>query len=616
MADFSQAYSISDKVRQIQSKISTSNTLNGFIDNKYLAMMKNLNFSNKDDQNILKMLSDILVSLVGSQDKLKKMLVEILTNNLPTIETKIKDKLKQFTLQLCSCGIDARLNVPNGVIDQAQPMPLQYPYVDQYDFYGLFGKDINDPLQKLQFDKNFNTFVKNKINAQSPSFTWKNKDNADVMTFTYIEPEDRIKIGPPNDDPNIWGPSGMGLKQFVDLYVDSINLFPPESVLKDLLDAIFNMKEGDPFQFDFDFLAKLLLGKCNCKTIEDDRSKSTFDLTYNDFVQPKPEQPIITTDIKFGPVDAPVPLSIIPQQPNLDGAYLSTVSVLTKDEFIKGNRNAKEQQIKNVIDTTLQNKHDQTNGINLPFDTKFSLKPNLEADANLKMILMLPVILTMPIFSPKISMYFGVIYKRYYITEPNRELWKDKDEYYIFIGKLIELVIKELLQYLLKLLYAKIKKEVIALVKKIIAKVLGEKIMGYIAQIKSIIDLYNQLKGRIPPQLPNISFGNCKSILDNLLKLFNIPNIPPGLPLPPGASMMGMMKSGLSSTQMTQDAVKYMNQFGLNTNPMPNGTPNPNVIIANAMSSAVIQNIQSNARGQISGIIAPNGMVEGGCTIT
>jgi len=613
MADSLSSYSLSDKIRQIQGNISTVNTLNGFLDNKYLSTF--LSPKNSDNQNILKILSDILVSLAGSQEQLKKILVDLLVNNLPTIETKMKNYLKQYSLQLLSCNLDARLNVPLGVIDETIfNVQEQSPYVDQYDFYGLFTKDINDPLQKLQFDRNLNAFIKNKINAQAATFTWANADGVEVVQFTYDESQERIKIGPPTGTD--WGPNGIGVKQFADLYIDSINLFPTESVLKELLDSIFNMKEGDPFEVDFDFLTKSLLKKCNCKNIEDDRSKSTFDLDYNDFVPEhiNEKDPLLTTNIKFGPVDAPIPLSIIPPQPKLDEAYLNTVTVLSKDEFIKGNRNQKEKQISDALDKVGQDQNDQSNGINLPLNTKFSFKPNLEADMNLKMILMLPTILVTPLFSPKISMYFGIIYKRFYISDnPARELWKTKDEYYAFVGKLIEIIIRDLVKYLLKKLYEIVKKEIIKLIKKIVARVLGDKVMGYMAQIKSLIDLYNSLKGRIPPQLPIISFNSCKSVLDNLLKLFDTLNIPPGPTLPPGMSMMGMAKTGMSPTSMTQKAVQKMNSLGLNTKAMPDGTPNPNVVIANAMSSAIVDEIR-NARIQVSSVGI--GYSEGGGTIT
>jgi hypothetical protein len=616
MANSLNAYSTSDKIRQIQGKVNVSNTLNGFLDKNNLSRF--LGKNNKDDQNILKILSDILVSLVGSQEKLKQLLVDLLTNNLGTIEVKIKDLLKKYALQLCSCGLDGRLNLPNGVIDQycptPCPMPDQYPYIDQYDFYGLFTKNIDDPLQKLQFDENLNSFIKREINSQSPSFTWKNEENVDVVMFTYDEANERIKIGPPTGVD--WGVNGIGLKQFTDLYIDSINLFPTGAILKSLLDSIFNMKSGGAYDVDLDFLAKLLDKKCNCKSIEDDRSKSTFDLTYNDFIPETTNEQdgTLMTNIKFGPVDAPIPLTLTPPQPNLDEAYLKSVSVLSKDEFVKGNRADKANKIAKAIDDAAQDQSTQTNSINLPLSKKFSLKPGLEADMNLKMILSLPSILTMPLLSPKISMYFAVIYKRYYVQDPTKELWKTKDEYYAFVAKLIELVIEDLIKYLLEKLFAIIKKEIIKLIKKIIIKILSEKVLGYITQLKSILDLYNMIKGMIPPKLPQINFNNCKSVLDNLLKLFDMPNIPPGSIMPPGMSMMGMMKTGLSSTAMTQDAVSDMDDNGMDTKPMPDGSPNPNVVLASAMSKAVIKQLQTNARVQVSTVGVGYG--EGGGTIT
>ena len=612
MADSINAYSLSDKMNQIKSKIGTNNALDKFVNNKYLAMLQGT--GNKDEPNILKMLSDILTSLVGSQDKLKKMLVELMTNNLGSIETKVKQLIKQYSLQLCGCGIETRLSLPLGVINQSESdLVKQIPYVDQYDFYGLFTKDLTDPLQKLQYDNNLNTFIKTKIDAQAPAFTWKNKNNVDVVAFTYIEAEERIKIQSPASSD--WGSTGIGLKSFVDLYVDSLTFFPTESTLKQLLDSIFDMKTGDPFEVDFDFLSKLLLSKCNCKPMEDDRSKSTFDLSYDDFRPDKPNDPPLMTNIKFGPVDAPYPLAIIPPQPDLDQTYLNTVSVLSAEDYKKGNRTNRKAAIKKALDNTGKDKNKQDVGINLPLNTKLSFSPNLESDMNLKMILMLPVILTMPLLSPKMSMYFGVLYKRYHIADPSKDLWEDKDEYYIFLEKLIELVIRDLMMFLLKKLYAIIKKEVIALVKRTIIKIMGEKVMGYYNQIQSLVGLYKSLQGQIPPQLPAINFNKCKSILDGIDKLFNIPNVPPGIALPPGISMMGMAKSGLSSTAITQDAVRYMREAGMQISPLPDGSPNPNVLLANSISKALTDNIQNNMNIQISGIGTAAGIpvfIEGG----
>lgn len=64
MSDSKGSYSLSDKVNQIQGKIGTTNVLNNFIGNDFASKLRSKN--NKDDQNLLKVLSDLLVSLVGS----------------------------------------------------------------------------------------------------------------------------------------------------------------------------------------------------------------------------------------------------------------------------------------------------------------------------------------------------------------------------------------------------------------------------------------------------------------------------------------------------------------------------------------------------------------------
>jgi hypothetical protein len=613
MANSIPSFSLSDKTKQINSNISTNSTINNFLSK---TSSSNASSNNKDEQNIMVTLSGLLTSLVGSQEVFKNMLVTIMTSNLSQLETKVKLLIKKYTLELLSCGVDAKLNLPNGVMEPQPPaITPAYPFIDQYDFYGLFSKSLNNPVDKLHFDDNLNTFIKTNIDSKTTTFTWKNQINNNVAKFTYNNSQEKILISSPTT--SNWGPNGITVKEFADLYIDSINLFPTSSVIKSLIDQTFNIQQGTPYDADLNFVNKLLGKHCNCKpnNINDDHSKSSFNLEYTSFIPNTINETdsTVNTTIKFGPVDAPYPDAIIPKQPNLNESYTQEVILLSDDAFKLANKTDKTNTIGKTITNVNKSVTTQTTNTNSSLSKKYSI-PNVNADANLKMLLNLPVILTQPLLSPKMTMYFGVIYKRYYIQNPTKPLWKNKEEYYQFMDKLLELVVREILEYLQKKLFDIIKKEIIKLIKKIIVKVVGEKILGYTTQLKSILDIIKTLKGKIPPTTPLVDFKKCSSVLDGINALFNIPNLPPGSTLPAGLPLMGMVKSGLSPTLVTQDAVKYMNDAGMNTSPLPDGTPNPNVVIANSIAKAMIKQLQTNANIQVTTI---NSVVygQGGATI-
>jgi len=593
------SYSIKEKVNSIKSKVNTQNTMNDF-----LGQLPQINQSGlagvaqKELDNIFKIFSDLLNIIVGGQDNVKNLITDFITNELEPIELEVKNVFKQVSLELCSCNVDARLNIPSGVINS---LPTEAPYIEQFDFYGLFLKDINDPEQKLSFDENLNTFLKQSIDSQNPTTIWANEDGTQIVKFNFDFEQDRLSITETDSGPSSdWGNNGITITDFMDLYIDTVNIFPKAEIIKQLLDQALNVSKKDPFELDFSEILDLLLktqGKCNCN-VEDDRSKSTFDIGYEDFLDLNQIPKTINNDLVFGPVDYPTPE--LKSRPKIKESLVNNAELLNSNEFSNGRNAEKKDKINAYIDNLTEAAYNDNVDFNLQTpELKATLDPMAKFDVNLKMLLLLPAVLVMSFFSPKIVVYLSILYKRYYIDEPEKDLWLTKEEYYEFAARFILVILKLLVKKILKKIWEWIKREIIKLLKKILIKILSEKLFGYISQLQSLIQIITALFGYIPPTIPRINFNNCHSILDGLEQLFNIPNIPPGIPLPPGMSFFGAFKSGLSPTQMTQQAVDKMSSLGLDTQPMPDGTPNPNVLIANAMSTAVISQIQQNARIQV-----------------
>lgn len=604
------SYSVKQKVDSIRSKINTQNTINDFLLKLPELKKQNASGLRKEVDSIFKIYSDLLNSVVVGQDNIKTLISDFVVKELAPIELETKKIIKKASFELLSCNVDSKLNVPFGVID-----PSGSPYIEQFDFYGLFLKDINNPIEKLSFDDNLNTLLKTTIDNQDPSVIWSNKDGVNIVKFDLDYNQDKISII--ETTPNNWGPSGVNLSTFVDLYIDEVTIFPKTEILKQLLDITLSVETDEPFELDFNEMLNLILklqGKCNAN-FEDDRTKSTFDIGYEDFIPETNQTNQINefnTELKFGPVDYPTPE--IKSKKNINESLLNDATILTNNEFKTGKNESRKLNAEKYIDNITEASNNKTNDLVIQTpELKIKLDPTIKYDTNLRALLLLPSVLVMSLFSPKFVIYASILFKRYYVDDPNRSLWQNKDEYYLFVKRFIISVLNLLMRKILKMVWNKIKTEIIKMIKKTLIKILGEKLSGYLNQLKSLAQIVESLSGSIPPTLPRIKLTNCHSALDGLEQLFNIPNIPPGIPLPPGISFFGAFKSGLSPTQMTQQAIDKMNSLGLDTSPMPDGSPNPNILIANAISTAVITQIQQNARIQVDTIPLYG---TGGATIT
>jgi hypothetical protein len=116
-------------------------------------------------------------------------------------------------------------------------------------------------------------------------------------------------------------------------------------------------------------------------------------------------------------------------------------------------------------------------------------------------------------------------------------------------------------------LYKLIKEDILKLVQQVIRDIAKEKIVKKYAMILKLIALLLSIVGLIT------DYRRCKNLIDDLLALLNLLNIPgSGIPLP--FLFAAQLLDGYSESRAFIGAIEEMQSLGIPTGAMPSGAPN------------------------------------------
>lgn len=183
--------------------------------------------------NAIQFLLDLIESLIGVE-KLKELLIEMLSFNLDEIETTIKTILKLLIKQVFSCGISP--TIPLNFITQGVDIDLK-----RVDFFDTLKTDPNSDVGTCLYgdpNEDFNYFLYETIQQTTPN-TWDS-----ILTITYYGPNTpvlvdneqklnviNIKIHPSYLNKSIF--------TFLNNFIDSIRFLPKQNVVPKIIDSIF-----------------------------------------------------------------------------------------------------------------------------------------------------------------------------------------------------------------------------------------------------------------------------------------------------------------------------------------------------------------------------------------
>lgn len=214
-------------------------------------------------------------------------------------------------------------------------------------------------------------------------------------------------------------------------------------------------------------------------------------------------------------------------------------------------------KVDNLIDETLLNLN-----INIPL-------PQLKAEFDTNIFKNLPKIIMGLIIKPKVLLPIGICAKSLqndFDSINLQEFMKD-------FKRMLKRILKRIIDLVIKIIIAEVKKAILRIVSIIIQKVVGEKYAKQIAMIQSLINILMQIIQLID------DFANCRNVLDQLFKLLKIPNIPGGFSIPPPLLFATAVRPGFSDTKAFMGVLEKYQEMGLPTGDLPDGSPNPMLML-------------------------------------
>jgi len=214
--------------------------------------------------------------------------------------------------------------------------------------------------------------------------------------------------------------------------------------------------------------------------------------------------------------------------------------------------------------------------------------PALQADFDLNILKKLPLILISLILTPKVILGFAIALKAIGEFLENFDIMDFIKKFFRLIWK----ILKRLKDIILEFIWQEIKKYIIKLVKDILQEVISEKHRKQLAIINSLI----QTLLSAVDSLDNL--GDCRSILDTLLKYIKIPPVPP-VNVPNNLVFAAEARPGFSDVRAFQNVLENFQKSGISTEPHPDGSPNENVIMAYSMIKGVEKERLENGKTKI-----------------
>ena len=218
---------------------------------------------------------------------------------------------------------------------------------------------------------------------------------------------------------------------------------------------------------------------------------------------------------------------------------------------------------------------------------------NLKASFDFSIIKEIPKSLIFSLFTPKIFLPILIMLKASARTaqldiNSMVDFAKTFKLFFVEVSSQIgSLFVKELFRI--------IKKEITQLLQIIINDLRKESSEATTIIILSLVKLLIQVA-----QIIN-DFRQCKSVLDQILALFELPGLPSSLPLP--LLFAAPLRSGFSANRALKNTIQELQKNGLPTGPLPDGSPNLGLIAA--ASSLKGSSKESLENGKIEFAIPP-----------
>ena len=518
-----------------------------------------------------------------------KVLTNVFLQAANNTKSKIQETLVSEIVSTIGCS-EEQSYTPN------QPI---YIKVNQVDLFKILKYSPDDEDYKFQYEKNttnngstpyaMNQQLYKRLQNPSQSFlqditggngqTYKGASASQIFDIQYVQ----NYLGPNNLQVtgdffkvtlNNQANNRTTVTDFLQDYYTSIDIMPFDNLsvnLKNMLSGSFDFSAGlssDELreQNKFDMVLKRIMGICEDpnKKIDvagtsklsdvDEIDDSFFDVT---------NQELMVIEQKVNNI-----INGVVEYEGCEGIKLP-IDVLadrkSQEEIVNENSdNGKIEKFEKSLD-------DMAN------DPKWkSLVPGLGLDLNIKALLQSNIILGLPkiivktILSPKVMLGFLIMVKaiKNEISEKLDDAFDDLTNFMKTFKKFILNFMKKITSIFVEELFKILKKQIKVLVETILLEIIKEAKNKQISMYANIVYILLVIGQGV------VDFKNCKSVIDEILKLLNLGLSQLNLGLPQfilaGSSLLG----GVSDTRAFSNVIEKLQSQGLPTGAAPDGGPN------------------------------------------
>ena len=236
-------------------------------------------------------------------------------------------------------------------------------------------------------------------------------------------------------------------------------------------------------------------------------------------------------------------------------------------------------------------------------------KLQIKASLDTSIITKLPLIIFKTLLSPKVMFGFLIM-----IKAVQNEFGKKLDDlFYDLIGfmksfsKFVLGLIGKLVAIFVEKLFNIVKKNIKLLVESILTEIINESKIKKLRMYSTIVYILLIVGQAV------VDFRNCKSVIDEILKLLNLALSSVNLGLPPFILASASFLGGVSDTRSVTNIIENLQKSGLPTGAAPDGGPN----LMNIAISSIIQgqNKEQAENGKTEIFIPPLTITPAGLTL-
>jgi hypothetical protein len=455
---------------------------------------------------------DFLMDLLGTMRGKKAAVQEVLNSILGSIDAinvKLKEGLRRVIIKSFFCDND--FIIKPEYTDGTNNIEFNISSIDY--FFLLKTSPLDDVSGAYEVSGGLNRFLYDTLNGSAGTTSW--QDLLTNISFNQSTQVLSFRINPKY--------ANQPVSVFVNDYVNSLTIIDNE-FFKSLFSV--SQKPNKELQKRLKFLNDLVNDVRNaCSPTlndvgKDDSEKQAIliDLLNN---KGKPLSEVLAERIdKYGEFD------------NLSDDFTNKINQLlcqpletpiTNETVLEAYSQINDEinqlnSILNNIDSVLNNSY-QNNGAGNggdPITESPSSLPTLNIDFKLGIIAQIPNNISRLLLSPKVIMLFAIL------TEVGGNEWNEGFESFLkkYTKSLFDMI-KSVVNQIYEKIYKLVADNIWLILQGLILQIVSERVKARLSIILSLLNLFNKLRGIDL----NINFGNCKSILDALLKLTTLSSV-------------------------------------------------------------------------------------------